>query len=242
MSIRFGAVFLTVSFRTSMTRTGEGSCPVWTRRADFAIAITMPLVRPCPATSPNARPIRPLGEREEVEVVAADLGRGAVVRRDDDARQLRVARREEGGLDPVRGVDLGLDPLALDDPLHVRREVLVAVLDLPAGREAEGGEGEEEEERDEESRGRAVERRPLERAGEGEEPEEERGAEERHGRGEEVLREEDAGRREGRAEAEEEPRRLGPHRREADDEDRADGGGGEEAEPEEPAGGGRPRG
>ena len=96
----------------------------------------MPLVRPCPATSPNASPSRPSVEREEIEVVAADLRRRPVVRGQGGAAELGMRRGQEGGLDAVRGVDLGLDAFALDDALHVRREVLVRVRDHPPRREA----------------------------------------------------------------------------------------------------------
>ncbi len=141
MSMRFGAVFMTMSFRTSRTLTGDASCRTCTRSAAFVIAMTMPLVRPCPATSPNARPSLPAGKRQEVEVVASDLRRGPVGRRERGGAELRVRRRQERGLDAVRGVDLRLDPLALDDALHVRREVLVGVGDRAARREAGGRDG-----------------------------------------------------------------------------------------------------
>ena len=74
---------------------------------------------------------------QEIEIVAADLRRRAVVRDHGGARRASgCADGQERGLDPVRGVDLGLDALALDDALHVRREVLVRVRDAPPRREA----------------------------------------------------------------------------------------------------------
>ncbi len=66
--------------------------------------------------------------------------------------------RQERGLDAVRGVDLGLDALALDDALHVRREVVVAVRDAALRREArrreEGDAREREREREKRARAR----------------------------------------------------------------------------------------
>ena len=71
--------------------------------------------RPFPDTSAIASPILPLRQGEDVVVVAADLGRGAVGAEQHEIARRGLARGQEALLEVARQLDLVRQALLLDD-------------------------------------------------------------------------------------------------------------------------------
>jgi len=126
-------------------------------------------------------------------------------------------------LNPIRGVDLRLDALALDDPFHMRREVFILVDDLALRHHRRDPEDEQRGQGKPEHEDHLAKHVSLRDAHERDGHRDQRRAEQRGGRGEQVVLAKHQHDRADGAEAEERPRDQRVDRNFANGTDDADG-------------------